>query len=342
MSRPVVIGAAVVGLGVAAAAGAPVWGMFLGLTLTVLTVYYVLAQRPKSPAGAVGGSKSSSSSAGAGAASAQGAAVALDPSKKIQCRLVEKEVLSHDTRRFRFALPASSLVLGLPVGKHLMISTTLDGKLVSRAYTPVTSDDDVGFFDLVIKVYFKNVHPKFPDGGKITQYLEGLQIGDLVDVLGPKGHITYVGQGQFKVEDKMNKKNPPEIRTARVVGMIAGGSGITPMLQVIRHIMKDLTDKTQLFLLFANQTEEDILCRKELEECAASGRVKVWYTLDRPKEGWAYSSGFITEEMLRTHFVPGFSADTQVLMCGPPPMIQFACRPNLEKIGFTAANMLEF
>lgn len=108
----------------------------------------------------------------------------------------------------------------------------MDGQIVSRAYTPITSDDDVGYFDLIIKVYFKNVHPKFPDGGKITQYLEALSIGDEVDVLGPKGSITYLGHGQFQVEDKVNKKNPPQFREAKTVGMIAGGSGITPMLQV--------------------------------------------------------------------------------------------------------------
>ena len=35
----------------------------------------------------------------------------------------------------------------------------------------------VGFFDLVVKVYFKDTHPKFPDGGKMSQYLESLGIG---------------------------------------------------------------------------------------------------------------------------------------------------------------------
>ena len=50
--------------------------------------------------------------------------------------------------------------------------------------------------------------------------------------------------------------------------------------------------------------------------------------------GWKYSSGFISEEMIKDHlFPPG--PDSIVLMCGPPPMINFACIPNLEKIGHT-------
>jgi cytochrome-b5 reductase len=271
----------------------------------------------------------------------RGRSVALNPNVKIRCKLIEREEISHDTRRFRYAVPNPEHILGLPVGKHIMISTTLEGKLESRAYTPISSDDEVGYFDLLIKVYFKNTHPKFPEGGKITQYLEGLQLGDHIDVLGPKGCITYLGHGRFQVEDKRNRKNPPTFRQCSTIGMIAGGSGITPMLQVIRAILKDPLDKTTVTLLFGNQTEHDILLREELERCAKDPRVKLWYTLDRPANNWTYSSGFVNEDMLREHFVP-FTPDTQVLMCGPPPMLKFACIPNLEKLGFDANHYLEF
>jgi cytochrome-b5 reductase len=270
------------------------------------------------------------------------APVALHTDRKITCTLLQKEIISHDTRRFRFALPSPDQVLGLPIGKHIMISARLNDKLEVRAYTPVTSDIDVGYFDLVIKVYFKGVHPKFPDGGKITQYLESLSIGDAIEVAGPKGTITYEGHGNLRVEDRKNKKNPPQMRHASVLGMIAGGSGITPMYQIAKHILSDPTDNTQMYLLYANQTEEDILLRKELEAFSKDPRFHLWYTLDRPSQTWEYSSGFINEEMLRSHFVPGYSDDTQILMCGPPPMLNYACIPNLEKIGFTSAHWLDF
>ena len=52
--------------------------------------------------------------------------------------------------------------------------------------------------------------------------------------------------------------------------MIAGGTGITPMLQLIRAILKDPRDKTKMWLVFANQTENDILLRTELEEVASN------------------------------------------------------------------------
>ena len=49
----------------------------------------------------------------------------------------------------------------------------------------------------LFKVYFKNVHPKYPDGGKMSQYLDSLEIGDTVDIRGPSGKLTYVGRGEL-------------------------------------------------------------------------------------------------------------------------------------------------
>ncbi|XP_061662212.1 NADH-cytochrome b5 reductase 3-like [Syngnathoides biaculeatus] len=264
-----------------------------------------------------------------------------DPSVKYALRLVDKEIVSHDTRRFRFALPSAEHVLGLPVGQHIYLSAKIDGKLVVRPYTPTSSDDDKGYVDLVIKVYFKDVHPKFPEGGKMSQYLESLRVDDTVDFRGPSGLLVYRGKGVFAVQP--DKKSPAETRTAKHVGMIAGGTGVTPMLQIITAVVKDPQDPTVCHLLFANQTEKDILLRPELEEIQVNNpeRFKLWFTVDRAPAGWEYSEGFISEAMVREHLPPP-SADTLVLMCGPPPMIQFACNPNLDKAGHAAERRFAF
>lgn len=59
------------------------------------------------------------------------------------------------------------------------------------------------------------------------------------------------------------------------------------MLQLVRYITKDPKDETKLSLLFANQTEKDILLRDELEQVAKEypDRFKIWYTVDSPTEG---------------------------------------------------------
>ncbi|NXM77993.1 NB5R3 reductase, partial [Serilophus lunatus] len=260
-----------------------------------------------------------------------------DPDVKYALRLIDKEEVSHDTRRFRFALPSTEHVLGLPVGQHIYLSARIDGALVVRPYTPVSSDDDKGFVDLVVKIYMKGVHPKFPDGGKMSQYIDSLKIGDTIDFRGPSGLLVYKGKGKAgKFDIRPEKKAEPITKTVKYVGMIAGGTGITPVLQIIRAIIKDKDDPTICQLLFANQTEKDILLRSELEEIQAQhpSRFKCWYTVDKAPESWDYSQGFVNQEMIRDHLPPPQN-DVLILMCGPPPMIQYACIPNLDKLGYS-------
>jgi cytochrome-b5 reductase len=192
--------------------------------------------------------------------------VALDSEEWRSFTLIQIEKISHDVRRFRFALQTPLHVLGLPIGQHISLKyTDADGKEVQRSYTPVSSDEDVGFVDFVIKVYFKGVHPKFPDGkaaintsisyfripsihpacatypwfielilrcclagGKMSQHLESMQVGDSILMKGPKGHLDYKGRGRFTIKQKGQVTEYKK----KKIGMVAGGTGITPMLQV--------------------------------------------------------------------------------------------------------------
>eukprot|EP00953_Heterococcus_sp_UTEX-ZZ885_P009530 5604-Heterococcus_DN1.PRE.2 len=69
--------------------------------------------------------------------------IALNPERYQKFVLKEKLALSHDTRRFRFALQSDKHVLGLPIGQHISLKfDDADGKMVTRSYTPTTSDDE--------------------------------------------------------------------------------------------------------------------------------------------------------------------------------------------------------
>jgi len=260
--------------------------------------------------------------------------IALIPREKVPCKLISKTSVSHDVRLFRFALPAPDQVLGLPVGKHIFLSACIDDKLCMRAYTPTSTIDEVGYFELLVKIYFKGVKPRFPNGGLMSQYLESLPLGSSLDIKGPLGHIEYMGRGAFSVHGKQ--------KFATKLAMFAGGTGITPIYQVMQAILKDPEDDTKMYVVYANHTEDDILLRDELDAWALKyeDRVKVWYVVGKSiREGWKYSEGFINEDIMRAH-VPEASEDTLALACGPPPMIQFAISPNLEKMGYDIKDSL--
>jgi len=268
--------------------------------------------------------------------------------------LAKRVELSHDTRLFRFALPSEKHRVGLPVGQHLFIKArTAAGKLVMRAYTPV--GEGFGYVDFVIKVYFANSHPKFPEGGALTQVMEALKIGDKLEFKGPMGEfefntsITPTGKtiplppGRvFQIPTFTTTKDNKKYEY-RKIGFISGGSGITPSLQTVMALLADKTLAVEeIAILYANQKEKDILCREQLDECEKDPRVKVWYTVDRAEEpGWKYSVGFINEEMVRDH-LPKPADDTMIFMCGPPPMLKFACVPNLTKVGHAESNIHAF
>mmetsp|Transcript_18224 Transcript_18224/g.29639 ORF Transcript_18224/g.29639 Transcript_18224/m.29639 type:complete len:736 (-) Transcript_18224:23-2230(-) len=275
----------------------------------------------------------------------------LDKTRK-KVYLKEKIQLSHDTRIFRFALPEPDMMLGLPIGKHIKFwcptpKPVKEGEWngradtesalheIERKYTPSSCDADLGYIDVVIKVYEGGKIERFPDGGKMSQHLESLQINDSIDIAGPFGMVEYHGLGKFTIR----RKN----FTYQRIGMIAGGTGITPMLQLIKAILKNPDDRTTISLLFANQSEEDILVRDMLEEEARKhgDRFKLWYTVDRPPANWKYSTGFINEDMLKDHMPPNEDG-TVILMCGPPPMIKFACKANLDKLGYPKNIQIEF
>ncbi|KAL4308129.1 hypothetical protein GQ457_01G027850 [Hibiscus cannabinus] len=258
---------------------------------------------------------------------------ALVPREKIPCKLVGKTSISHDVRRFRFMLPSEHQVLGLPAGKHIFLCVVIDGKLCMRAYTPSSAVDEVGYFDLAVKVYFKGVHPKFPNGGLMSQYLDSLPLGSTLNVKGPLGHIEYTGRGNFLVHGKP--------KFAKKLAMLAGGTGITPIYQVIQAILKDPKDETEMYVVYANRTEDDILLKDKLDGWAKKhNRLKVWYVVQESiREGWQYSLGFISENILRYH-IPEGSKDTLALACGSSSMIQFAVQPNLEKMNYDVKDSL--
>nr|DAD32710.1 TPA_asm: hypothetical protein HUJ06_011561 [Nelumbo nucifera] len=181
----------------------------------------------------------------------------LDPENFKEFKLVQRTQLSHNVAKFRFALPTPTSVLGLPIGQHISCrGRDGQGEEVIKPYTPTTLDSDLGHFELVIKMY-----PQ----GRMSHHFREMRVGDYLAVKGPKGRFKY---------------QPGQVRA---FGMLAGGSGITPMFQVARAILENPKDRTKVHLIYANVTLEDILLKEELDGLARDypDRFKVFYVLNQ-------------------------------------------------------------
>ena len=232
----------------------------------------------------------------------------LEPKKFQKFPLLQKTEVAPNVYRFVFGLPTQRTVLGLPVGQHIALQAEIDGVQVSRSYTPVSNNMDLGRLELVVRCY--------PDGLLTGRYMQHLRVGDEVQIRGPRGAMRY--------HHGLSKK----------IGMIAGGTGITPMFQLIRAICEEDYDTTEISLVYGNRSESDMLLRKELDTYARRypKNFRVWYLLDVASEGWEYGRGYCTKDVIEQH-LPALSPDTKMLLCGPPGMVN-AAKEMLVEMGF--------
>ena len=232
----------------------------------------------------------------------------LHPVQYRNFELSKRFQVSHNVYRFVFALPRPQDVLNLPAGRHISVRAEVDGEVVSRSYTPISDIHEKGNFELLIKVY--------PNGALTNKYLQKLHIGDKVEIRGPMGVMTY------------------QRGLAKHLLMIAGGTGITPMYQIIKKIVQDPKDETFVSLLYANNNEDDILLREELNIIAAKWptKLKLQYVLLNAPSGFPGGTGFVTEETIRD-FRPTVIDGVKVLICGPPAMVE-AQKKNLASLNY--------
>ncbi|KAI0245383.1 hypothetical protein BJV78DRAFT_1288043 [Lactifluus subvellereus] len=179
---------------------------------------------------------------------------ALDPERFLDLKLKAVEPCNHNTARFIFELPdggaalspitslvvvrASEGVVGAPLDKK--------GNLSVRAYTPISTPEQEGELVLLIKKY---------ENGVISKYVhEHLKPGDTLAIKGPISRFPYKANG------------------FEHVALISGGSGITPLYQLLNHALNDPASRTRFTLLYANVTEADVLLREELAAALDMGQ----------------------------------------------------------------------
>ncbi|XP_055330382.1 NADH-cytochrome b5 reductase 3-like [Paramacrobiotus metropolitanus] len=232
----------------------------------------------------------------------------------------DKKALTSDTTRFRFELPSNVHVSGVPVGKFVKMTVTVDGRSETQCYTPISDPKDRGFVDFAIKVYPPNAAN--PNGSVVSQCINKLQKGDEVCISGPYGLLSYDKNGIFVI--KANEKSAAEYKEIRRIGMVAAGSGVTAMIPILRAMLKENLEAPKCSLVYSNPTDQDIIMKSELNYMASKyrKRFKLWYLVDRlcNPSLWKYGVGQISKDWLKD-WMPKPDNEVVVLVCGPKEMV---------------------
>lgn len=217
--------------------------------------------------------------------------------------LTVREIIqeTRDTISIVFDQPSGN-PLQYKSGQFLTLILPVDGKEVRRSYSLCSSP----FVDPYPAVTVKRV-----DGGLVSNWLaDNLKAGLPVKVMEP--------MGQFTTEYAPERK--------RHLVMFAGGSGITPMMSIIKSILSQEPESI-VSLIYCNRDIDSIIFKDALEEMQTKdeGRLHVIHVLDNAPMNWQGYSGLLNHEMLTRLFerVPDWGIDnTTYLMCGPEGMMK--------------------
>jgi cytochrome-b5 reductase len=243
--------------------------------------------------------------------------VALSSTEWVPLVLENRMQLNKFNHLLRFGLADKNQQAGLFCGQYISLRTFIDGKELVRFYSPVSRNSDYGHLDLMIKIEESIVNKP------MERFLAKLKPGDTVDFKGPVGGFEY------------------HRNMYREIGLIAGGTGISPMVQIIRSIANHPEDDTHARLLYGNYNEEDILCRDELSYYALTrSNIDVYISLNNPPGKWAMGAGFVNEDVIKKGLPPPAN-DIIILLCGPPPMIKVMVAI-LKNLGYTDQMIFSF
>jgi ferredoxin-NADP reductase len=205
---------------------------------------------------------------------------------------------------------------GHRAGQHLDLRLTAeDGYSVQRSYSIASEPERSPQVDITVE--------RIPDG-EVSPFLHDVAVpGDRLEVRGPIG-------GYFVWEASIGGP----------LLLVAGGSGVVPLMAMIRH--RTRADGAQVGgarLLFSSRSAEEIIYRDELDELAAGDRgLEVLHTLTRSQPpGWEGYARRIDERMLSEVIAP-LGDKTRAYVCGPTALVETAANA-LVSLGLAPAQV---
>lgn len=218
---------------------------------------------------------------------------------------------THDTRTLRFILPKGNGFHPRP-GQFLTFNWIVDGKAMARSYSICSSPLQKGYLEITVKRV---------EGGSVSVFLnQQAHLGLTVEARGPSG--------QFCFDESQHDK----------IVFIAGGSGITPIMGMLRYI-DDLSLTTDVTLIYFVRTPKDIIFANELSRIRASIRnFRYLVVASTPDPAWEGPTGHLTRELLENN-VSHLRSST-FFLCGPRGLMESA-RKILHSLEISDAQILQ-
>ncbi|OCT78306.1 cytochrome b5 reductase 4 [Xenopus laevis] len=236
-----------------------------------------------------------------------------------KCRLASKTDVNYNTKLFCFQLP-QGCHLQVPVGHHIYLKMNISGVDIVKPYTPVTSCllPDAQYLPFCDKQCLHLMIKIYPNG-IITPHIDSLTVGDYISISNPQGTFST-----SQVEDVMD------------VFLIAAGTGITPFVRLLQHVLTCVSSLRKAKLIFFNKQEEDILWKEQVEELSlADKRFEAQFILSEPSVKWTGHKGQISFSLLAESILRTEEGSKRIIcICGPNAFVDQGIR-FLQDLGFS-------
>ena len=190
-------------------------------------------------------------------------------------------------------------------GQYIALFLEIGGIRTSRPYSISSQPNQVGYYDITIRRI---------ENGLVSNYLlDEVKRGDTLISSGPAGNFYF---------------NPLIHKETMVC--IAGGSGITPFMSMIREIVECGLKRT-VYLFYGSKTPDDVIFSDEIAQLAERfDNLRYTPVIEEPAEAHTGACGFITRDVLRD--VLDNIDDKSFFICGPQGLYDF-CLPEVEDLG---------
>jgi len=226
--------------------------------------------------------------------------------ERLHLRVVDIFEETSSTKTFRLS-SADQTLPPFIAGQYIPLFLEIDGVRTSRPYSISSQPKQTGYYDITVRRV---------ENGLVSNYLlDGAHVGDSLDASGPQGNFYH---------------NPLYHNKAMVC--IAGGSGITPFMSMIRETVECGLDRS-ITLLYGNRSTDDIIFHEELARISKRfDNITYIPVIEKPADDYTGACGFINAELIQK--IPGDVQDKTFYLCGPQGMYDF-CLPELENLGVT-------